>query len=196
MATSAALSDAQLMSVVKSAGFSGTDAVTAFCIALAESGGRPDATNRNTNGSTDSGLFQINSIHTALLKTGNVFDPNANAKMAYSLYKGRGNKFTDWVTYNNRKYVMFQSRGNAVAGTAAGAVQNVASDSSGSSAGSDITKGVGVITAGNTWQRIGLFLAGAALLLILAARAVMNSPISNVIPVARVAKIATGKVKL
>ncbi|KAF7963373.1 lytic transglycosylase [Cupriavidus sp. UYMU48A] len=32
-------------------------------IAIVESGGRPDATNRNRNGSVDYGMMQINSIH-------------------------------------------------------------------------------------------------------------------------------------
>lgn len=41
----------------------GVDPDTAISIAMAESSLNPLATNTNTNGTTDKGLFQINSIH-------------------------------------------------------------------------------------------------------------------------------------
>jgi hypothetical protein len=79
----------------------GTRAVapTAAQIALAESGGFPNAINHNTNGSIDRGLWQINSVHGALSTT----DPLANARAAVKIAnEARG--FEPWVTYKTRAY--------------------------------------------------------------------------------------------
>ena len=86
------------------AGFSAADAKTATQIALAESSGNRLATNHNSNGSTDYGLWQINSVHKDALALGDWKDPATNARMAYLVYKQAGNKFTPWVTYNNGAY--------------------------------------------------------------------------------------------
>lgn len=62
-------------------------------IAMAESSGNPNATNSNTDGSTDYGLFQINSnVATP------TFDPLSNAQEAVAIYNVRG--YTAWVTYD------------------------------------------------------------------------------------------------
>lgn len=45
------------------ASFHRVNPVILRAIAIVESGGRPDATNRNRNGSVDYGMMQINSIH-------------------------------------------------------------------------------------------------------------------------------------
>ncbi len=52
-----------------------------------ESGGRPNAINKNRNGSTDTGLFQLNSIHHY---AGDLTDPETNIKYASQLYQGHG----------------------------------------------------------------------------------------------------------
>jgi hypothetical protein len=54
----AVLTGAQVGAVLKQAGFTGENLVIGIAIAKAESGWRTDATNRNTNGSTDRGLMQ------------------------------------------------------------------------------------------------------------------------------------------
>jgi hypothetical protein len=79
----------------------------AAAIAMAESRGVVGATNRNSNGSIDRGLWQINSVHGALSQ----FDPRANARAAVQLYNGRGGDFTDWVQYNNGAYRQFLQPG-------------------------------------------------------------------------------------
>jgi hypothetical protein len=73
-------------------------------IALAESAGDPSAVNTNTDGSTDIGLLQINSIHgydQVMLA-----DPDYNADAGYDVSSG-GTDYTPWVTYNNGAYLDF-----------------------------------------------------------------------------------------
>lgn len=64
----------------------------ALAIMKCESGGRSDATGYNTNGSTDRGLFQINSIHSA--KVGGdlsaLYDPATNMRVAAQIRNGSG----------------------------------------------------------------------------------------------------------
>ena len=56
-------------------------------IAMGESGGNPRATNQNTNGTVDRGLWQINSVHGF---GGNHFDPLTNALYAKRVYDRQG----------------------------------------------------------------------------------------------------------
>lgn len=65
----------------------------ASAIALAESGGNPDAKNSNSDGSTDRGLWQINTVHGPL----STFDPLNNAKAAVSISKN-GTNWRPWCT--------------------------------------------------------------------------------------------------
>lgn len=71
---------------------------TALAIAKCESGLNPDARNpHNKDGSTDGGLWQINSVHDKRLKEMGLdkFDPEDATKFARMLYDERGWK--DWV---------------------------------------------------------------------------------------------------
>lgn len=91
------------LDAIKKAGFPESEWETALKVAGAESGFNPRAVNnKNTNGTSDYGLFQINSIHkpTAQEKT----DPYANAKRAYKIWKDAGNKWTPWSAYNAGKH--------------------------------------------------------------------------------------------
>lgn len=94
----------QLRQAARKAGFRGPALLVAVAIALAESGGDEHAFNRNPNGTSDYGAWQINSVHSTLLTGRNPYNLDDNARMAYSLYHGRGGKFTDWVTYNTGAY--------------------------------------------------------------------------------------------
>jgi hypothetical protein len=108
------LSDLQIALVANQAGFTGANLGIAVAVALAESGGNTDAVNTaNSDGSTDRGLFQINSVHSDLLSSGQWNNPNDNARMAYSVWHGQG--WQGWSTYNNGKYLLFLSRGKAAA---------------------------------------------------------------------------------
>ena len=75
---------------------------TAVAIGMAESGCNPRATHTNTNGTTDTGLWQINSVHRQWTQA-QLLDPQTNAGAAWSISAG-GSRWTDWVTYNNGAY--------------------------------------------------------------------------------------------
>lgn len=72
-------------------------------VAKAESNLNPLAINRNTNGSRDIGLFQINSVH-----GGNdleMFDVDKNLEAARKVYDKQG--ITAWSAVNNGSYLKF-----------------------------------------------------------------------------------------
>ena len=72
-----------------------------LAIAQAESGCNPQAVNTaNTDGSTDTGLLQINSIHGLDPET--LIDPTVNIQAAYRIYQTQG--LTAWSVYNNGAY--------------------------------------------------------------------------------------------
>jgi hypothetical protein len=94
---------AQLESLWRQAGGSAASAKMAAAIALAESGGRPGATDNDSNGSTDRGLWQINSVHGAA----STYNPLGNAKAAVAI-SGDGANWTPWTTFTSgafRKYL-------------------------------------------------------------------------------------------
>jgi hypothetical protein len=93
----------QLMGLAIAAGFPLAVAPVMAAIAEAESSGNPNATHTNSNGSVDSGLWQINTANSDVIaQYGNVFDPASNAKMAYAIYKQQG--LTAWTTYTSGAY--------------------------------------------------------------------------------------------
>lgn len=80
-----------LEALAKTAGFNEYQSWLWSFIALAESGGDPNAVNRNRDGTTDTGLWQINSIHRKANPTWTeawLKNPLNNAKAAYALAKG------------------------------------------------------------------------------------------------------------
>jgi Lysozyme like domain len=83
----------------ESAGGSSAAAFTAAEIAMAESSGRQYASLNNTNGTTDRGYWQINSIHGSL----STYDPAGNARAAVRI-SGDGTNWGPWVTYNTGAY--------------------------------------------------------------------------------------------
>lgn len=95
----APLTGTQVAKAAYAAGWRGSDLVIAVAVAKAESEWDPHAINDNTNGSVDYGLFQINSVHGAILSGGNWRDPSANAAMAYQVWTGAGSSWRPWVTY-------------------------------------------------------------------------------------------------
>ena len=83
----------------ESAGGSSAEAFTAAEIAMAESSGRQYASLDNTNGTTDRGYWQINSVHGSL----STYDARANARAAV-LISNNGRDWTPWVTWNTGAY--------------------------------------------------------------------------------------------
>lgn len=74
-----------------------------IAIAKAESGMNPKAVNYNRNGSIDTGLFQVNSVHG--YDGLSLFDPKKNIEAAREIYDRQG--ITAWSSFNNRSYQKF-----------------------------------------------------------------------------------------
>lgn len=157
----ARIPDKQIATAVIGAGFPTKDQATAVAIALAESGGNPAATNRNSNGSTDYGLFQINSIHAAILRSGSWSNPNDNARMAKQVYADAGNSFRPWVAYTSGSYLAFVGRGRTAVGVAPdwGELQKWGDTKPGLGAF------VSIYTDTDLWVRVGMFVAGGMLII-------------------------------
>ncbi|NUR86584.1 MAG: transglycosylase SLT domain-containing protein [Nonomuraea sp.] len=94
-------------SVGNNAGFPRQSLVTAVAVALAESGCRPDASHVNSNGTTDRGLWQINSIHPYSAEC--LFDPQCNANAAFAI-SGGGANWNPWTTYKSGAYLSYLQR--------------------------------------------------------------------------------------
>lgn len=89
----ATLNNAQIQQAWIQAGGNPQYAAQAAAIAMAESGGNTSATNRNTNGSTDIGLFQINTVHGGQATT----DITGNIRAAIQI-SANGSNWAPWCT--------------------------------------------------------------------------------------------------
>jgi len=101
------LSPSQIGVLASNAGFSGGDLITAVAIALAESGGDPNAHGDLTlPGSGSYGLWQIYAH--AHPEFGpdftQLYDPAINAAAAFSVYSAAGNSFSPWSTFKGGQY--------------------------------------------------------------------------------------------
>lgn len=108
---------ADAQSAASAAGFSAADARIAAAVALAESGGNERAVSKpNTNGTIDRGAWQINSVHSAILKTGDPLVLADNARMAYAVWKSQG--WNAWTTYKTGAYMSKMPKDTATPTTA------------------------------------------------------------------------------
>jgi len=106
------LTYAQLLALAQGAGFAGQDAVTAAAIALAESGGNPNAYNPETAagaaaGQGSYGLWQIYRTAHPEFAVENLNDPKTNASAAFTVYMEAGSSFSPWSTYQSQAYQQF-----------------------------------------------------------------------------------------
>lgn len=151
------LSDSAIAQLAVNAGFKGSDIPTAVAVALAESGGNPDA--KNPSGAE--GLWQVMwALHGF---SGNAFDPQTNANAAHTVWSQQG--WAAWTTWKNGRYLVYMGRASVAAATTA----NHGSNSSGSSSTSSNATSAGVsglqkATMGGLWLRVGAFLLGTLLL--------------------------------
>lgn len=91
----------EIVQIVEAAGWTGDDIAIGAAIIMAESQGNPAAVNAaNANGTTDRGLWQINSIHDGKRNGGDWFDPAVSTRMARQIYQEAGNSWTPWSTYS------------------------------------------------------------------------------------------------
>jgi hypothetical protein len=116
------LSAAQIAQYASNAGWSGSDLATAVAIALAESGGNPQAYNPETAAGApvnkgSYGLWQIYLNAHPEYAGDNLYDPQTNANDAYEIWQNAG--FSAWSTYKGGQYETFlASAQSAAAGTA------------------------------------------------------------------------------
>lgn len=96
------LSPSQIAGYAQGAGLRGNAIVIAIAIALAESSGVYNVTHLNTDGSTDYGLWQINSVHKQF-NTSQLLTPAYNA-MAMAQISGNGSNWGPWTTYTTGAY--------------------------------------------------------------------------------------------
>ena len=205
MPSSSKLSAAQIATAMRKAGWPESAIPIGVAIAYAESGGDPKAVNHaNRNGSSDYGLFQINTVHKALLKSGNWADPIDNAKMALKVYKDAGNRWTPWSTYNHGSYKKFYK---ASANYGSTDLPNPTNTKDG--AVNSLTGGGGATTMFTLgylgdqafWRRFAIGLL-AVLLIIVGIWIIFRQPIAgaaktliNVTPQGRAVNLATGAMK-
>lgn len=100
------LSETEVARLLRDAGFPESVVPEMVCTARYESSFFEAATNRNTNGSIDRGLFQINSVHVSGTRgcpsTGAaLFDAATNARCAYAIYRSQG--LNAWYGYRNHR---------------------------------------------------------------------------------------------
>jgi hypothetical protein len=94
------LNCSQVEQLWKKEGGSPSAAFMAAEIVMAESTGHEDATDRDSDGSVDRGLFQINSVHGSL----STYNVDGNVKAAIYL-SDDGTDWNDWVTYHRETYL-------------------------------------------------------------------------------------------
>ena len=108
------ITDVQIANNAAAAGWTGADLVTSVAVALAESRGDVKAQHRNTNGSTDYGLWQVNSIHN--YPVADLLTAMGNAKAAHEIWARDG--WRAWAAHNNSSYLLFKARASkAIAST-------------------------------------------------------------------------------
>lgn len=170
--------------VAYQAGFRGRQLVTAVAVSFAENGSHDcTAQNLNTDGSVDTGLWQINSVHGIPIRT--LFDAQANANAAWRI-SSHGRDWTPWSTYPIRSGAqMVQAQATVAAmNRAGGAVQWLKDNPINSSAkGGVLSPGIGTqiersgpwsavsgflgeITSSSLWLRVGEVVGGAILLIV------------------------------
>jgi len=104
--------ECQVANYLSKAGFSSSEVPTMVCISKYESSFNCDATNKNTDGSTDYGLMQINSYYWCSgdsdskynecgTSCTSLFDCQKNANCAHVVYKQQG--YTAWYGYQYHK---------------------------------------------------------------------------------------------
>jgi len=87
-------------------------------IATAESGGRINAQHKNTNGSVDYGLWQINSVHSMYDPAKLMSNPLYNARAAVAIYNSQG--LGAWTTYTSGAYKKYLGSPATISGDGGG----------------------------------------------------------------------------
>lgn len=95
----------QIATLLRNAGFPESAIGPMVCTAKYESDFYDRASNHNSNGSTDYGLFQINSIHLhdggCPSTTAALYDPATNVRCAHAVWKSQG--INAWYGYQHHR---------------------------------------------------------------------------------------------
>jgi hypothetical protein len=158
------VTDIQRAQYARAAGFPENQIAMAVAVSIAENtAGDPSATHKNSNGSVDYGLWQINSIHN--FPTSQLFSPQGNANAAFKVWTDAGNSWKPWSTYPGKAMVYFQR------GQFAARDKTVPNPGGGPTVTVDLPdplQGIAdfakFISDEHNWVRVGWFLAGAFLL--------------------------------
>lgn len=210
----AVVSDQTIASAAVAAGFPRDQIATAVAVALAESGGNATAKNTaNKNGTTDYGLWQINSIHKADLAGGDWTNPRDNARMAFAVYSRAGKKWTPWYAWRDGKHLPFMARGVAAAAKAGagdqdddgGVFDTLPTSLPNPLEGMEELAGLAssalrVVTDRDTWIRVGMFALGGVLLAVaiigliwtLGGKSAAKTVVGAVNPVGKAGKVLKG----
>lgn len=89
----------EILALLGVAGYKGQAQANMAAIAMAESGGDPNATHTNADGSVDRGLFQINNVAHPGVSDACAFDPVCSAHQAAAIEKSSG--WGAWSTWTN-----------------------------------------------------------------------------------------------
>ena len=169
------------------AGFPSDKSTIAAAIAMAESSGDSSKVAHEPDGSTSYGLWQINSSHPDILKTGDWANIDDNAKMAYAVYQRQG--FNAWTTYTQPvgkpaylRYLPGVSIGNHAVTSAPG---TTSTPNLVTSATSGLTSGFNAITS--QLSKIGGNFASVAIIvvfLVLGVVLLMHSQVGTAVKIA------------
>lgn len=186
----AKLTAQQIASVALSAGVPQDQLAKAVAIALAESGGDPNAHNR-VPPDNSYGLWQINMLGSlgpdrrrklGIATNEELFVPAVNAR-AMMMISNNGKSWTPWTTYTRGTYLQHMSEANAAAGSPATTV-----GLPGGETFDNIKKAVQTLTDSGTWLRVVFFLAGIILIIMAIFRLTGNNEIDAVKSFQKVAK--------
>ena len=149
------LSPSEIAGHLRAAGFPENQIGRMVCTAKYESSFYERASNKNRNGSTDRGLFQINSIHLGSMRgcpsRGNadaLWSSATNAKCAFAIWQAQGNRA--WYGYRKHKTECdsYPAPRSSQAPSNDGVLQDANSPNDGSSGGSEPDEG----TEGGCWS--------------------------------------------
>ncbi len=146
------LTETEVASLLASAGFTSDQIPKMVCTAKYESAFYDRASNHNSNGSTDYGLFQINSIHVGkggcTATASSLYDTTTNTSCAKQIFDEQGNNA--WYGYQKHKA---ECDSYVISGSAPSSSGSSGSSGSGSSgggsSGSGSTSGSGTSDAGD-----------------------------------------------
>lgn len=181
----------QIAALAISVGLTGEKAAIATAIAMGESNGnteaRGDTTITTSTWGPSIGLWQIRSINSQRGTGGERdelanTDPAKNARAMMSI-SSNGRNWRPWSVYTSGKYRTYLAQARlAVANPGAVPAGGGATAAPG---GGDTGSGGLDLTSGATWSRVGLFILGGGMVLVVLYKA---SGAGNIVPVGRALK--------